>query len=561
MEAAMNEYNDPANPQNPIQPPPAEEVWQRDLAPKPRHGWLKKLLACNPFYLVSVALLLYGCYRVSLEPAIFNRETTHLIFNFASLQFYEGLLVGTAIFLSARRIWYDSTLLVALENMLLLVPFILISQAALIGLHQHSLVNICLAGGILASLRLGAMKHFVRELNFPTRACFLGFLFLAINVALPLVYRVLHENKVGTKPDWGMAYHTNQWMWLGLAPALCCLVSLLPRPNRSGTLWPQRHYLGLGFFTLWFLGTCTHLYCLGYVYDFSLSRELMAPVICAAAWIFRSQIRIYLPTIHTKYQPWFFVFPALVPLLAFTQEGSTVLLTLSVVNLLIYARMVALGHYRPFALNLALLSAGLLLADFPGNWLGHIFPALDRGKIVAAAAAACWLFLAMRSRTPSLGVLGGAVLGTWLGVGLGENNNAPHLAFQAGVLFLLLHSIRWEDGKHPGANAVRIMASALWAAHALFWAHDSTVLFWPIIAGGIPLVVCVTARLLRGRWPSFFIFVASLIVMMSGPLNLLAGQLQTISVGMLSLLGSLVLFAAGTLLALTRHHWHKTDAS
>ena len=33
--------------------------------PKPLKWWLKKLFACNPFYLVSAALLLYGCYRAS----------------------------------------------------------------------------------------------------------------------------------------------------------------------------------------------------------------------------------------------------------------------------------------------------------------------------------------------------------------------------------------------------------------------------------------------------------------------------------------------------------------
>ena len=42
------------------------------------------------------------------------------------------LLVTTAIVLARRRIWYDSTLLVGLENLLVFVPFILISQAALI---------------------------------------------------------------------------------------------------------------------------------------------------------------------------------------------------------------------------------------------------------------------------------------------------------------------------------------------------------------------------------------------------------------------------------------------
>src|SRR5882724_1830624 len=100
--------------------------------PKPLSWWLRKLFACNPFYLVSAALLLFGCYRVSIDAPLFDVESARLVFNFTSVQFYEILLVLTAIFLARRSIWYDSTLLVGLENLLVFVPFILISQAALI---------------------------------------------------------------------------------------------------------------------------------------------------------------------------------------------------------------------------------------------------------------------------------------------------------------------------------------------------------------------------------------------------------------------------------------------
>src|SRR5712671_3566468 len=126
----MNEPNDV--PQIPFEPAPNDLPAKTALIEGGRSGPLwKRLLACNPFYLVSVALLLFACYRISLEPRLFDHEAAHLLFNFTSLQIYELLLVVTAIFLAARRIWYDSTLLVGLENLLLLVPFILISQAAL----------------------------------------------------------------------------------------------------------------------------------------------------------------------------------------------------------------------------------------------------------------------------------------------------------------------------------------------------------------------------------------------------------------------------------------------
>src|SRR5438876_8415027 len=99
---------------------------------RPLSYWLRRFLACNPFYLVSAALLLYGYYRVSVDPNFLSSETSQLAFSFTSLQFYEALLVATAIFLARRGTCYDCTLLIGFDNLLCLAAFILFSQAALI---------------------------------------------------------------------------------------------------------------------------------------------------------------------------------------------------------------------------------------------------------------------------------------------------------------------------------------------------------------------------------------------------------------------------------------------
>jgi hypothetical protein len=80
------------------------------------HYWTKRLLACNPAYLISAALLLYGLYRISLGPLFLSKEVAQLSFNFGSLQCYEVALVVIAIFLWRIGIRYDSLLLVILEN-------------------------------------------------------------------------------------------------------------------------------------------------------------------------------------------------------------------------------------------------------------------------------------------------------------------------------------------------------------------------------------------------------------------------------------------------------------
>ena len=134
---------------------------------KPVSHWLKQLIACNPFYLASAVLLLFGLYRISVDPDFLHTETAQLAFNFTSLQFYEWLVVMTAIGLARRCIWYDATLLVVLENLLAVVPFILVSQAALIDLR--TVWAMCLAAALLTAFRGGALWRWLAAMRFSPR--------------------------------------------------------------------------------------------------------------------------------------------------------------------------------------------------------------------------------------------------------------------------------------------------------------------------------------------------------------------------------------------------------
>src|SRR6266851_4670402 len=63
------------------------------------YHWTRRLLACNPAYLISAALLLYGLYRISLGPLFLTKEIAQLSFNFGSLECYEAALVVIAVLL------------------------------------------------------------------------------------------------------------------------------------------------------------------------------------------------------------------------------------------------------------------------------------------------------------------------------------------------------------------------------------------------------------------------------------------------------------------------------
>src|SRR5260221_6636947 len=148
--------------------------------------WVRLLLDGNPFYIASAALLLFGINRLSIDPRFLSGEEAKLIFNFSALQVYELLLIGVVLFLAARRIFYDSTLLVVLESLVLLVPFILVTHAAMIG-RGLALVLCGLSAGLVV-LRFTALKNWFSELNLPGRALVLlgGLVFL--NGAIPFLF-------------------------------------------------------------------------------------------------------------------------------------------------------------------------------------------------------------------------------------------------------------------------------------------------------------------------------------------------------------------------------------
>ncbi len=470
----------------------------------PRHGrsparwalhWLKLCLSCNPFYLASAALLLYGLYRVSIDPAFLSRETAHLVFNFTSLQLYELLLVSTAIFLAWRRIWYDSTLLVSMENLLVLVPFILISQAALI--DERMVWAMCLAGGILAIARFAGLKRGIAGLNLPGGSLAIGLAVLAFNVALPVVYRILHESKVGTKPT----------------------------------------------------------YCLGYVYDFDLRCELLAPVIWVLLWTWRQRATDLIPNLNTAWSRAFLVLPLLAPLLGVSQTGDKVFLALTLLNTVIYGGLYLRQRDQRLALHLFLISAAALFAGLPEDWGHAIVAGFSRERIVAAGVTFYFICLAALSRSPKVGVLGAIVSAACVMVSLGENPNRLHWAVEIGAAFVLLHGLRWVDAERSAARAIRIATGLVWVVHAWMWVR----------VGGEPWMVCavavvvlggyLAARLGSGCWGPLVTPVSAILAILSGPWNLTTTRVHTAPVGLLAVIGSFLLFGLGTLTALTRSRW------
>jgi hypothetical protein len=524
----------------PALPPPLPNRPRRPLS-----WWLRKFFACNPFYLVSAALLLYGCYRVSIDETFADHETARLLFNFSSVQVYELLLVGVAIFLARRCLWYDSMVLVGLENMLVFVPFILISLAALTG--ARITVYVCATAVILAALRFGGLKRFFAELNLPGSLLGVGSILLALNVALPLTYRHYINLKIGTHPDSGPDYIMNECMWLLVLPAALALANFLPRAQAGGDLLPRDRWLPTGLFALWITVTGLHLWALDYVYDYYLRPDLFAPVAWVLAWtVF---LRVPAKPVALKYA---LMFPAVVaPFLANTPETEKTYLTLMALNVAAFGVTRFLRGGNRFAGHLAYASAVLFVAGLPENW---IHGATATG-CVAAGLAAYLIFWTAWLRNPKLALIGAILFGIAIAVVFDGHPNVVNWALQGGFVFFLLHSLRWNDAEHAGAGASRNFIGIVWAIQSFVWMNCEGARFWMPFIPGV-LVLAIYCVLNWGVWRLLAVPASASAVVLSGPCCLAIDRLRSLPVGLLAVVASFLLLGLGTVAALTRELWH-----
>lgn len=524
-----------------------------------RWNWLKRLLACNPFYLVSAALLLFGMSRMSAAPGFLGTELAQLTFNFSSLQLYELLLVGTAILLARRAVWYDSTLLLLLENLLVLVPFILVSQAAFM---QAGLVwTFCGLAVVLVGTRMGAARRFVVGFTPSPRLIAAGLGVLTANAALPVVYRHLHEFKVGTRPTSGAAFEVNEQSWLWLLPVLCALTSLLPHPREDGKLPAQRRWFPVILFFLWLAGTGVHLYSLGYVYDFPLRREWLAPSLCVLAWVIQWRLRDFVAEPAPALRVAALTLPLAGALVAVGAEGSRVGFALLALNAIGFAGVALLDRGHRAARHLLLITLALLVATIPHEWAGvGGTPLGSRADLMGLAAAAYLMLATAVTRNPKLAAAGALAASLLAGAWRSPAPDALHWAVQAGLVFYLLHSLRWREHEHSGAAVARLLTAVAWVAHAFCWVRGDAP-FWltPALAAFV-VAVCGLHWWIRQKRVPVVILLAAALVALSCPIHMLLVVLRATPVGLIAVGASFLLFGLGTLAAVTKPRWCPTPA-
>jgi hypothetical protein len=498
--------------------------------------------------------LLYGCYRVSLDAPFLSRESARLVFNFTSVQTYEILLVLVAIFLARRRLWYDSTLLVGLENLLVFVPFIFISQAALTDARLTE--TMCAAGVAVALLRFGSLKIYFTRLNLPARLLGAGLVLLALNVALPLGYRHFAETKFGIDMVSGPAYVMNECAWLLILPAALALANFLPRPTATGNLPPQHRWLPAGLFVLWNVVTWVHLYALDYIYYYRLRTELFAPMAWVLAWTLYARFSAGSPRL--KYA---LTFPAvLAPLLATSPGGTKTFLILAGLNLVAYGVISLRDRPNRLAPHLAFASVLLLVAGLPENLLPFLVTGSSPAQCVGLGITAYLIFWIARLHNPKLAVLGSMVSGIAIGSAFDGHDGSVHWALQGALVFFLLHSLKWNDAEHPGAATVRMLTGLAWVIESFAWMNSDAGRFWmPFIPGILVFGIYCACLPGRGKWRLYKVPATAVLVILAGPVNAAANGLRATPIGLLAVIASFLFLGLGTVAALTRDLWHRHE--
>jgi len=476
------------------------------------------------------------------------------------------LLAVTAIALARRRIWYDSGLLVGLENLFICVPFLLVSQALL--LENWIAFALCLAGCGLALLRVGALKRWLLELNMPASLLWSGAFLLCFNLAWPVLIRLLHKSV--SVPSWderGLTLMSLEWNWIiPAAVALGALLpvrpcgSVLPRPGEAPFFsWRSFPLLTL---LMWIAGTCVHLYCISYVYGLPWRIAWLAPAIWMVAWVLWRHGDKLAPEPARAVLQRILLFPPALIVLASAWTGRwTMCLTLAFLNALACGA-IALFRREPLARHLCTLSALLVCGFVPGVFMPHpavvggniglvptglvpVLPALLGGGLLYVVG---WAVLSAR---PKLGIAGGICFGLGLAWLLPATTASVNLAIQAGLIFVLLHSFRWSGAGSADAATARKLCGLYWLLHTIVWVavEPANAIYGTMDCGAWVLGIYACARVILGKWGPRVIAFSALTVIAWGPLYLAGGSLLRAPGGLLTLLGSFALFGLGTLAA------------
>ena len=503
-------------------------------------------IAGNPFYPISAAFVLYGVSLLSLDATFLPNERENLIFTFSTLQFYELILVGTAVFLSFRKTYYDSMVLVSLENLFALVPFVFITHASVIS--WKATCAFVVIGALFVPIRFAFIRKSLPPSSFPPALIFVGLAVLMTNLALPLIYRIMLDDPYS---DWG---RVSSPLWNGVLPIV--LSTLLIHPRKPFKLRPAHECNWLpDFFTLcWVSATAIHFTCIDWIDKEPFAYHKLVPALWILAWVIYFRADSYLPTATERVRKVLLAAPMIVPFLAITPTSHLMFLTLVILNLAAFVVVSRIRNHGILTCYLILVSATQLIGATPLDWVPDSGVLVDRVSMILVAASLFLGVAAFISGRPDMGVLMGAASGA----ALAHHATTSVIVLQLSFSLVLIQSLFWASSIPLGWKVTRSVIAALWMLHACIATFAHTRYSALIVASCAVVVIAIYAVLhLRTRnLICIAVPIVGLANLMLAPIRHGYSFLADAPPGLVLLMGGFLAFIIGTWIAIAKGRDH-----
>lgn len=241
-------------------------------------NWLRFILDHNPFYLLSGASMLLGCYL--LNSALYTKagDVRKLLILLATTNVYEILLILLGLVLIRRRGFErDGRMLLALEALFLVDITFINGVISTIDAWWGTLIN-----AVLLSLAAAKLWIILRSLNLPKagRTWLIILAQTAVLLAVPTLFKEIALPRHGRVST--LAVYATWWI-AALLPAFGALLYHLP--SRRSQIQSDGVEIGMAraYIILPYVSLLIHLYGAGWVYSVNFASAFISPILLGLA--------------------------------------------------------------------------------------------------------------------------------------------------------------------------------------------------------------------------------------------------------------------------------------
>src|SRR5687767_14093277 len=245
-----------------------------------RSAAFRLLVEYNPFYLISAMFMLAGLFSLNDSLDWSPLPVGNVLILIATLNVYEMLLIGLAMYLYQRGVRRDATMLLVIEAFFLVDAGFLNSEIFTQDLEIGLIVNLIVL--VLAAVKVACV---FRGLHLPLRSGPFALIMLQIIVltAMPGVFKYVSSSRHGELPAVTMY---GIWWVIGAIVALYGVllgrVDFEERTPRIDHFGRNRVVVG-AFLMLGMVSILAHVCTSNWVYDVRWYTANMAPVLLGLA--------------------------------------------------------------------------------------------------------------------------------------------------------------------------------------------------------------------------------------------------------------------------------------